>query len=142
MISRVKSRRILIFAAGVSLVAMTALAATLAGYGRLIDRAAPPGSSTVPSPADQGSPRRTVLGIAKTRAAGTVSQRFVRAGTAIDVELVPGVARAGPASTLRVGDDVTIRFRISDAATGQPITAQARRLAGRAPKVSRATPAR
>ena len=124
MNTRSNARRMLVFAAGLGLVVMTSVAATWAGRGRSIGPRASALSSQHRPPADKASPPRRSLEFHPARAAaGAISERFVRAGTAIDLEVVPGVVRdEPPAGTLRVGDDVTIRFRISDAATGRPIT--------------------
>jgi YVTN family beta-propeller protein len=118
-----RSGRVLVFATGSILVVMTALAVAMAGYGRLGDRTTPREPAKDRSRAEEEPRRGKTFEFGRTRAAGTVSQRFVHAGTAIEIELVPGGRREErPASALRVGDDVTFRFRISDAATGRPIT--------------------
>jgi YVTN family beta-propeller protein len=123
MSTRVKSGRMRVLADCLSMIVMAALAATAPGCVPIDGRTTAPESSKDPSGADRESSRGTTLELKKTPAAETISRRYVRAGTAIEVQFVTGIAREGrPANTLRAGDDVTIRFRISDAATGRPIT--------------------
>ena len=55
--------------------------------------------------------------------AGAFVRRFVRGGTALELSVAPsGVSAGRPPETLRSGDDVTIRLRITDAASGTPVT--------------------
>jgi DNA-binding beta-propeller fold protein YncE len=54
---------------------------------------------------------------------GALVRRFVRGGTALEMTLMPASPGAGrPTTALRAGDDVAVRLRITDAATGAPIT--------------------
>lgn len=58
----------------------------------------------------------------KAQSTAAFSRRYTRSGTAIEVDVAPVEAPADrSAGTLRVGDDVSFRVRISDAATGRPI---------------------
>jgi YVTN family beta-propeller protein len=119
-----------------SLAALTALTALLAGCTRAggpdaVAGAAIVVSRTVPALEPKSAPDPPV---SELRSAPGL--HFTRAGTAVDVEIVPlGVAGVRPKSALCSGDDVTFRIRISDAATGRPIVGAkpAAWLAARAP---------
>ena len=55
--------------------------------------------------------------------AGAFVRRFVRGGTALELSIALVQCQAGrPPETLRSGDNVTIRLRITDAASGAPVT--------------------
>ncbi len=123
-------------------VAMAVFAAPLSGCGRAGGGAAVAGSAqgrsqVMPAPASDRPPDPPV-----DQPGAASAMRFTRAGTAIDVELVPAGARDDrPGGTVHAGDDVTFRIRVSDAATGRPI-AGAKPAAWLAParRASRATP--
>lgn len=58
----------------------------------------------------------------KTPTAGREPQRLVHEGIAIDFSIEPLSARAAKATDLMEGDDVTVRFKITDSRTGTPLT--------------------
>ncbi len=105
-----------------SLVAMAVVAAPLLGCGRAGGGAAAAGSAdgrlrVMPAPASDRPPDPP-----GNQPGAASAMRFTRAGTAIDVELVPiGPRGDRPGGTVHAGDDVTFRIRVSDAATGRPI---------------------
>ena len=102
---------------------MTALAAMLPGCSRSGGQAAPVLSVADRSTSFQPPARPATRSNPDPLPPGGLIRRFVHAGTTVEMALLPGGASPDrPAASLRAGDDVTFRFRIFDAATGQPIT--------------------
>jgi DNA-binding beta-propeller fold protein YncE len=99
--------------------------ATLAGFsgcGRFGDQTAAPTAAVRASSAKTAPWATNVHGVDSVPP-GAFVRRFVRAGTSVEMTLLPNDSSPDrPAGTLRAGDDVTFRFRLTDAATGAPIS--------------------
>jgi YVTN family beta-propeller protein len=119
----IESRPAAAAAAFLRLISLFVLAAPLSGCGRAGGREAAAGTTggrppAVPDIASEHRPKPSA-----DQAGTSYPMRFTRAGTAIEAELAPIGARGDrEGGNARAGDDVRFRVRISDAATGRPMT--------------------
>lgn len=80
-------------------------------------------SASLTAPSTKAAVGEAAIGRVRPGPAGAFVRRFVRGGTAVEMTLMrasPDAER--PTAALRAGDDVAVRLRITDAATGAPIT--------------------